>query len=149
VYDGWVYVAGSPSNLANMELDLNQVLENGNVMIYSFQCSGNSGQWEFGSNSGSAKHGNAKWVKSGISCNPRSWKGDTWHHVQISESRNSSGYITYHSITFDGTTHNINKTVFGEFALGWGHVLQTNFQIDGIGSGSATTYLDDLTVYRW
>jgi hypothetical protein len=37
VYDGWVYVAGSPSNLANMELDLNQVLENGNVMIYSFQ----------------------------------------------------------------------------------------------------------------
>jgi hypothetical protein len=128
---------------------LNQVLENGNVMIYSFQCSGNSGQWEFGSNSGSAKHGNAKWVKSGISCNPRSWKGDTWHHVQISESRNSSGYITYHSITFDGTTHNINKTVFGEFALGWGHVLQTNFQIDGIGSGSATTYLDDLTVYRW
>lgn len=149
VYDGWVYVQGSPSNLGNMELDLNQVLENGDVMIYAFQCSGNSGQWEVGSNAGSAKHGAARWVKSGVACNPKSWAANTWHHVQISESRDNSGHITYHSVTFDGTTHNIGKTVFGEFALGWGHVLQTNFQIDGIGSGSTTTYLDDLTVYRW
>ncbi len=29
-------------------------------------------------------------------------------------------------------------------------VLLTNFEIDGLGSeGSATVYLDDLTVYRW
>ena len=144
-YDGWVYVAGSPSNLANMELDLNQVLENGDVMIYSFQCSGYSGVWEYGSNSG----GGAKWVRSGVACNPRDWTGNTWHHVQIAYSRNDSGYITYHSITFDGVQHHIEKTVYGKFSLGWAHVLQTNFQIDGIGSGSNTTYLDDLTVYRW
>jgi hypothetical protein len=149
VYDGWVYVAGSPSNLANMELDLNQVLSDGDVMIYSFQCSGYAGVWEFGSNSGSAKHSHAKWVKSNIACNPRSWKGNTWHHVQISYSRDDSGYITYKTIAFDGKLHNINKKVFGRFALHWAHVLQTNFQIDGIGSGSNTTYLDDLVVYRW
>ncbi len=149
VYDGWVYIEGSASNLANMELDLNQVLANGNVMIYSFQCSGYAGQWEMGSNSKSIAHPAARWVKTGVACSPKSWTGNTWHHVQISYSRNSSGYITYHSVTFDGTTHSIGKTVLGEFALHWGHVLQTNFQIDGIGSGSNTTYLDDLTVYRW
>jgi hypothetical protein len=55
----------------------------------------------------------------------------------------------YKSITFDGTVHTLNKRVFGRFGLHWGHVLQTNFQIDGIGSGSNTTYLDDLVVYRW
>jgi len=143
VYDGWVYIASN--NLANMELDLNQVLENGDVMIYSFQCSGHSGKWEYGSSSG----GNARWVKSSIACNPKDWSTKTWHHVQIAESRSGSGYITYHSITFDGVQHNINKTVYGKFNLHWGHVLQTNFQIDGIGSGSNTTYLDDLTVYRW
>jgi hypothetical protein len=143
VYDGWVYIGSN--NLANMELDLNQVLENGDVMIYSFQCSGYSGYWEYGSSSG----GKAKWVRSSAACNPKDWSANTWHHVQIAYSRNSSGYITYHSITFDGIQHTIEKTVYGKFSLGWGHVLQTNFQIDGIGSGSNSTYLDDLTVYRW
>ena len=143
VYDGWVYI--SSNNLANMELDLNQVLENGDVMIYSFQCSGHSGFWEYGS----SDHGGAKWVKSNAACNPKDWATNTWHHVQIAYSRNNSGYITYHSVTFDGTQHNIEKTVYGKFSLHWGHVLQTNFQIDGVGSGSNTTYLDDLTVYRW
>ena len=148
VYDGWVYIAGSPSNLANIELDLNQVLSDGDVMIYSFQCSGHSGKWEYGSNSGSIKHSHAKWVKSSVSCNPKDWKGDTWHHVQIAYSREDSD-ITYKSITFDGDEHTLNHKVLGRFHLGWDRVLQTNFQIDGIGSGSNTTYLDDLTVYRW
>jgi hypothetical protein len=149
VYDGWVYIAGSPSNLANIELDLNQTLDNGDVMIYSFQCSGNNGVWEYGSNAGSVKNSRAKWVHSHVSCNPKTWAGDTWHHVQIAYSRDSAGYITYQSLTFDGTVHTINARVFGEFGLHWGHVLQTNFQIDGIGSGSNTTYLDDLSVYCW
>jgi hypothetical protein len=32
---------------------------------------------------------------------------------------------------------------------GWGPTMLTNFQVDGLGSGSNTVYLDDLTVYRW
>jgi len=149
VYDGWVYVSGSSSNLGNLELDLNQVLDNGDVMIYSFQCSGHAGVWEYGENAGSAKHSSDHWIRSSVSCNPKNWGANTWHHVQIASSRNSSGHITYKSITFDGTQHTLNKTVFGQFALGWGKVLQTNFQVDGIGSGSTTLYLDDLTVYHW
>jgi hypothetical protein len=37
------------------------------------------------------------------------------------------------------------------FALGWAPTLLTNFQVDGSlsTSGTATAYLDDLTIYRW
>jgi hypothetical protein len=149
VYEGWVYIAGSPSNLGNIELDLNQTLSNGDVMIYAFQCSGNAGVWEYGSNAGSVGKPKAKWIHSKISCDPRKWTGNTWHHVQIAYSRDNSGYITYQSLTFDATLHLINARVFGRFGLSWGRVLQTNFQIDGIGSGTNTAYLDDLSVYRW
>lgn len=148
VYDGWVFIK-SGSKIANLELDLNQVLDNGSVMIYAFQCAGYSGVWEYGSNSGSAKHSHAKWVKSSVACNPNSWAKDTWHHVQIAYSRSSSGNITYKTVTLDGTQHSINKTVFGLFDLSWGHVIQTNFQVDGSGSGESTLYLDDLKVYHW
>jgi hypothetical protein len=117
-----------PSKIQNIELDLNQALENGNVMIYAFQCSGSSGTWEYGINAGSINHHKSRWEQSGVSCNPRDWSVDTWHHVEIAYSRDGS-YVIYKSITFDGR--------------------QTNFQIDGRGSGSSTVYLDDLTVYRW
>ena len=72
-----------------------------------------------------------------------------WHHVQISYSRNSSGYVTYHSVWLDGSESQINATVPSAFALGWAPVLLTNFQIDGIGSGSNTVYLDKVTISRW
>jgi hypothetical protein len=44
----------------------------------------------------------------------------------------------------------LNASVPSAFALGWGSVLLTNFQIDGLGaSGSSTLYLDNLTIYCW
>lgn len=148
VYDGWVYIQGSAGKIQNIELDLNQVLENGNVMIYGFQCSGRSGTWEYGINAGSVDDHRSRWERSGVSCNPRDWSVDTWHHVEIAYSRDGS-YVTYKSITFDGRTHTLDKKALGEFGLHWGRILQTNFQIDGLGTGSSTVYLDDLTVYRW
>jgi hypothetical protein len=58
--------------------------------------------------------------------------------------------VTYQAVWFDGAKQTINATVPSAFALGWGSVLLTNFQIDGLGaSGTATVYLDELTVYRW
>jgi hypothetical protein len=91
------------------------------------------------------------WIHSDQPCNPQSWATDTWHHVQISYSRDTTGNITYNSVWLDGTEYPINKTVFGAFSLGWSHGdLMTNFQVDGHGSsGSSTLYLDNLTFYRW
>jgi hypothetical protein len=58
--------------------------------------------------------------------------------------------VTYQSAWLDGVEQVINATVPSAFALGWGPVLQTQFQVDGYGkSGTTTVYLDDLTVYAW
>ena len=143
VYDGWVWIEAG-SSMANLEMDSNQVTANGQTVIYAFQCSGNSGLWEY---SGAG----AQWVHSSQPCNPANWQTNAWHHVQISYSRDDSGNVTYQSVWLDGTEQPINATVPSSFALGWQvGVVQTQFQMDGLGaSGSSTVYLDNLTISRW
>ena len=148
-YDGWVYIANSNSNIANIEMDLNQVMPNGQTVIFGFQCDGYSSTWDYTRNAGSPTSPSDSWVHSGAYCNPRSWSVNAWHHVQVSYSRDSYGNATYHSVWLDGNESQINATVPSAFALGWAPVLLTNFQIDGLGSGSNTVYLDNLTVSRW
>ena len=149
VYDAWVYVGGSNAHLANIEMDMNQVIPNGDTVIYGFQCDGWNGTWDYTENAGSPKKPVDKWLHSGASCNPRSWGVNSWHHVQIAYSRTSSGVVTYKTVALDGKEQSINKTVPSAWAAGWAPTLLTNFQIDGDGSGSATVYLDELKVSRW
>lgn len=149
MYDGWVYFANSSSDIGNLEMDLNQVMPNGETVIFAFQCSGYSGTWEYTKNAGTPTHSIVKWMSSSAKCNPRSWSANTWHHVQINYSRTDSGVVTYKTVWLDGKEQSINATVPSAFALGWGKVLNTNFQIDGLGSGSNTVYLDNLVVYHW
>jgi len=143
VYDGWVWIEAG-SIIANLELDSNQVTSNGQTVIYGFQCSGDSQTWEYSGAGG-------KWVSSSQPCNPSNWQTNTWHHVQISYSRDDSGNVTYQSVWLDGNEQVINATVPSSFALGWQvGVVQTQFQLDGLGaSGGSTVYLDKLTIYRW
>jgi hypothetical protein len=144
VYDAQVYIAPG-SELSNLEMDNNQVLANGDTVIYGFQCSGNSGFWEYTENSSGAH-----WLKSDQPCNPMHWDTGKWHHIQVSYSRDDSGNVTYHSVWVDGVEQPINKTVNSNFALGWATVLIANFQVDGLsGTGSSTLFLDDFTIYRW
>jgi len=150
LYDTWIYIAGSASALANIEMDLNQVIENGDTVIFGFQCDGYAGTWDYTANTGSPAKPSVHWQSTGVACNPRNWGANAWHHVQISYSRTTAGVVTYQSVTFDGTVHPINKTVLSAFQLGWGDVVQTNFQVDGLGSGGTNTiYLDETTVSRW
>jgi hypothetical protein len=150
VYDGWVYVAGSTKEVANLEMDLNQVMPNGQTVIYGFQCDGYSGDWDYSANKGTPKKPNVSWVHSGAKCNVRDWSANTWHHVQVSFSRTSTGKVTYKAVWLDGVEHALNVTVLSAYALGWSPSLSTNFQVDGLGSsGSITLYLDKLVVYRW
>jgi hypothetical protein len=143
LYDGWVWIEAG-SSISNLEMDSNQVTANGQTVIYAFQCSSYYSVWEY---SGA----NAKWVHSTASCSPSAWQTNTWHHVQISYSRDDSGNVTYHSVWWDGAEQVIEATVPSSFALGWKEgAVQTQFQIDGLGaSGSNTVYLDKLTIYRW
>lgn len=150
VYDGWVYLISSDTQLGNLEMDLNQVMSNGQTVIYGFQCDGYSNTWDYTMNKGTPGNSKDTWIHSGAACNIGSWGRNTWHHIQIQYSRNDSGAVTYQAVWLDGAKSNINATVPSAFALGWGPSLSTNFQIDGRGSGGwVTVFLDDLTIYRW
>ena len=149
LYDTWVYIQSPSTTLANLEMDLNQTMPNGQTAIFGFQCDGWNNTWDYTANKGTPQNPVDTWVKSSQYCNPRQWSTNTWHHVQVSYSRDSSGNIDYRSVWLDDVQQNINAKVNSAFALGWAPVLLTNFQIDGMGNGQTTVYMDNLTVYRW
>jgi hypothetical protein len=149
-YDAWVYLA-STSKIGNLEFDINQTMDNGQTVMAGFQCDGWTGNWAYTVNTGSAGSPRPHWVsKSGTTCNPRNWSAGKWHHVQASMSRDSSGYVTYHYIWLDGAQVYIGAKAFCAMSLGWGDVINTQFQVDGYGSsGSVTAYIDGLKVSVW
>jgi hypothetical protein len=71
--------------------------------------------------------------------------------VQVWYSHDTSGWVTYHAVWFDGAEQALNATLFSGYELGWGPSVVTNFQIDGASSGttSAQVVLDHMIVYRW
>jgi hypothetical protein len=149
-YDGWVYIAGSSADVGNLEMDLNQTMANGQTVTFGVQCDGWFGTWDYALNAGTPRHEKDTWAHTKSPCNPRSWSTDTWHHVQISYSRDDVGNVNYQSVWLDGVEQGLNATVPSAAILGWGPLLVTNFQVDGFhGSGSSNVYLDNLVVYRW
>jgi hypothetical protein len=145
VYDTYVYLV-DPSQIQNIEMDLNQVMPNGQTVILGAQCTSNSGTWEY-----TTVSGGAHWNRSNIPCNPQAWTANTWHHVQIASHRDSTGVATYDWVSLDGVLSNFQgASGASAVSLGWppGDLL-LNFQLDGAGSGSMTVDIDQLTVYRW
>jgi len=153
VYDTWVYISSNttPGGLANLEFDMNQVISNGDTVIYGFQCDGWASTWDYTENTSSPTQYVDHWVNSSQPCNPANWTQNTWHHVQITYSQDGSGNVTYQAVYLDGAEQPINATVNSEFALGWAPSLVTNFQTDGKTSstGEIQAYLDELTVSYW
>lgn len=148
VYDAYVYVT-DPSQLANLEMDMNYVLPNGQTVILGTQCSMYSSSWEYSLYSGGGFH----WHPSNIPCNPTQWSAKTWHHIQIASEVNNSGIATYDWVNVDGQYSDFeNASGADAESLGWalGDLL-INFQIDGTSksSGSNTLYTDKLIVWRW
>jgi hypothetical protein len=148
VYDTWVYIV-NPAQLANLELDVNQVMANGKTVIFAFQCSGYSKTWEYNTLNGTTP----VWHTTGLPCNAETWTANTWHHVQIASQRDSTGHVTYDWVGLDGTYNAIhNATGKGEVDLGWAPgALNLNFQVDGSNANSSSVqiYADKLTIYRW
>ncbi|MGC1460857.1 MAG: hypothetical protein WA802_01565 [Terracidiphilus sp.] len=151
VYDAQLWIT-NPASIANIEMDMNQVIANGNTVIYGVQCDGYSGTWDYTVNAGTPSVPIDHWVHSNVTCpKPSTWAPNTWHHIQIAYSRDSAGNVTYQTVVLNGVESDFSDaTVNSAFALGWGSTLLTNFQLDGLGaSGSTIAYLDNLTVYRW
>ncbi len=146
LYDTYVWIE-NPSEMANLELDMNQVVSDGKTVIYAFQCSGNSGQWEYSTVEGNHPH----WHTTGLACSPRKWTAQKWHHIQIAYHRNNSGDVTYDWVGLDGVNKKVNKTGYSALSLHWSPGdLNLNFQIDGDSSrGSVKIYADKLTIFYW
>ena len=146
VYDTYIYLT-DPSQVENIELDMNQVTSDGKTVILATQCASGSGTWEWTAVSNGGTH----WHPSNIPCHPKTWTANAWHHVQIATHRDDAGNVTHDWVSLDGTTSNFQNAV-GPSAesLGWamGDLL-LNFQLDGAGSGSITAYIDEMTIYRW
>lgn len=151
IYDAYLWIDGSAAAIGNIEADLNQVMANGQTVIYGVQCDGYSGTWDYTVNAGTPTSFIDTWRHSKVACpKPSTWAPNVWHHLQLTYSRDAAGNVTYQSAWLDGVEYSLNATGNSAFALGWGSTLLTNFQIDGMGSGgSATVYLDNVTVYRW
>ncbi len=150
LYDTWIYIAGTSAGIANIEMDLNQTMSNGQTVIYGFQCDGWTGTWDYTANLGSPTSPVDRWVHSSQGCNPKNWSINTWHHVQVQYSRDTVGNVFYNYVTFDGVQQWIGIKAMSAFALGWGPTLLTNFQVDGSNAGgSSIVYLDNTVVYRW
>ncbi len=150
VYDSWIYLTDSAGNIGNLEMDLNQVMSNGQTVIFGMQCDGYTLTWDYSANWTGPAHPSNQWMHSSAPCAIRTWGRNQWHHLQLSYSRTEWGVVTYHSVYVDGREEPINATAPSAYALGWTPVLLTNFQVDGLGgSGSVTLFMDDLTIYRW
>jgi len=151
VFDTNIYLASPINDIANIEMDINQVMSNGQTVIFGFQCDGWSRSWDYTANLGTPTSPNDQWIHSNQTCNPQAWATNTWHHVQVSYSRDNSGNVDYKSVWLDGVQQNLNVTTNSAFALGWAPTILTNFQVDGMTAlpGTATIYLDNLTLYRW
>jgi hypothetical protein len=148
VLDTYVYLP-VPSELMNLELDINQTLADGQTIILSTQCSGKIGYWEYGDTVGSHDH----WKSTNIKCNPADWKANTWHHVQIGEHRDANGFVTHDWVALDGVYQPFsNATLESAHYLGWTPGdTNAQFQIEGssLHSGTVTAYIHKFTVYRW
>jgi hypothetical protein len=148
-YDAWIYIAQG-SSVANIEMDMNQVMPNGQTVIYGFQCDGWSKTWDYTMNKGTPTAPVDTWVHSGKYCNPAAWGTNAWHHVQISYSRDAYGKVCYKSVWLDGAETDFYNIVPSAFALGWAQTMLTNFQIDGAAkNGGSVVYLDNFIIYRW
>jgi hypothetical protein len=148
IYDTNLYMV-DPTQIANVEMDMNQVMADGRTVIFGTQCSSYSKTWEFTTRS----NGRYQWNASNLPCNPKTWPPNTWHHVQIASHRDDNGIVTYDWVSVDGTYSDFqNATGDSASGLGWGAgTLLLNFQLDGAstGSGTMSAYMNKLTIYRW
>lgn len=143
IYDIQVY----PTNLTNinqMEMDLNQVMANGQTVIFGCQMNFASGLVQYTLNIA----GHTQWVNSNIACTRPSI--NTWHHIRIGYHRDSVGNVTYDFFEIDGALSNfIGASGNSAFSLGWSPVglLLVNFQMNGNNtSNSTTTYIDQFSI---
>ena len=80
LYDGWIRLENAASSVANIEMDLNQVMSNGLTVIFGFQCDKWSGTWDYTANKGNGEFASvdACGPLSGLVRTPANWSQNAW-----------------------------------------------------------------------
>lgn len=133
-YDVYFYGSNLEASQA-LEFDINQFF-NGMGFTWGHECRIGAGhEWDVWDNA------NAKWVPTGIACNPVS---NSWNHLVLQVQRTGDNRLLYQSITLNGVTHTPNQYSSPFSAPGWWGVT-VNYQMDGnYQQAPYTTYLDKL-----
>lgn len=132
-----VYFYGTNLELSQaVEFDINQFFDDLGF-IWGHECRIAGGhEWDIWDNL------NAKWVPTGIACNP---VDNSWNHLTIQVQRTSSNQLLYQSITLNGVTSPVNQDYNPGPAVNW-YGVTINYQMDGNSQQSPyTVNLDDLT----
>jgi hypothetical protein len=134
-YDVYFY-GGDLGQSQALEFDVNQFF-NGMGFIWGHECRIAGGnEWDIWDNV------NARWVPTGIACNPVE---NSWNHLTIQVQRTASNQLLYQSITLNGVTHPLNQYYDPSSAPGWWGIT-VNYQMDGNYAESPyAVYLDKLT----
>jgi hypothetical protein len=133
-YDAYFWGSNLGASQA-LEFDVNQFF-GGMGFTWGHECRiGPANEWDIWDNAG------AKWVPTGIPCNPTN---NAWNHLVLQVQRTSDNQLLYQSITLNGQTHVLNKT-YGPFsAAGWNGIT-INYQMDGDYKQTPyTVYIDNL-----
>lgn len=129
-----------PSQILNMELDVNQVLADGRTVIYDCQCASKSASWEYNA-----------WRPSRVPGNPQQWEG--WNRVRIFWHRSADGNtVFWDGVEFNGAWESINQSSTTQTkALGWAvNLIVLNFQIEGANTaGTVDAFARNLRIIRW
>jgi hypothetical protein len=119
-YDIYFY-GGNLGAAQALEFDVNQFFD-GMGFTWGHECRiGAGNQWDIWDNV------NAKWVPTGIACNPQE---NAWNHLTIQVSRTWDNKLRYESITLNGVTHTLNQYYSPFSAPGWWGIT-VNYQMDG------------------
>jgi hypothetical protein len=139
IYDTDVYVT-NPAVTQALEFDVSMYMDSIG-MFWGTQCNHlGDGDWDFLNNV------TQKWVSTGVACNLV--KG--WNHLTLQVQRESGNSLLYQSITFNGSTANINETSSPFTVPSSWYGITVNYQMDGnYKQSSNTTYLDNLSLTYW
>jgi len=141
-YDAYFYVTSyDEAHTQALEFDINWFL-NSFGMTWGTECRMHGGhEWALWNNVD--KH----WEATGIACNPLK---DAWNHVTISGKRNDDNTLTYQTITLNGKTVALNKTVPPFYVPANWYGITVNYQMDGDEyQTSIKSYVDKLSLIYW
>lgn len=133
-YDVYFYSGNLGASQA-LEFDINQFFNNMGF-TWGHECRIMGGhEWDIWDNA------SAKWVSTGIPCNPIQ---NGWNHLTLQVARTASNQLLYQSITFNGVTHTLNWTYAPFSAPGWWGIT-VNYQMDGdYAQTPYTVYVDQM-----